>query len=173
MRTNTMTNNVAMLTAVENRLNHDENGNLVLFPVTFEESKEIFSEVDAVNREIFRLVSRRDELSRKGDAVMMQEYKKKEYYRLAHEFLKEMYIDDDLEIHSIFDNVKDRLRYKNSKVIKDHKGRLFPTIKDACEYNHVKPERFYARRRAGLSLEECFSSTPLKRGKKARKDVMK
>lgn len=173
MRTNTMTNNVAMLTAVENRLNHDNNGNLVLFPVTFEESKEIFSEVDAVNREIFRLVSRRDELSRKGDAIMMQEYKKKEYYRLAHEFLKEMYIDDDLEIHSIFDNVKDRLRYKNSKVTKDHKGRLFPTVKDACEYNHVKPEVYYQRKRAGHTLEECFSPVPLKKGKKTRKDVMK
>lgn len=173
MRTNTMTNNVAMLTAVENRLNHDENGNLVLFPVTFEESKEIFSEVDAFNREIFRLVKQRDELSRKGDAIMMQEYKKKEYYRLAHESLKQTYIDDELEVHSVFDTVKDRLQYKNSKVMEDHKGRLFPTIKDACEYNHVKPERFYARKRAGLSLEECFSSTPLKRGKKTRKDVMK
>lgn len=168
MKTAVKRTNVDILHEIENRMNHDKYGNLVLFPVKFNESKMIFTEVDAIDNEIARLKSRRAELSKRGDMIMEKEYMEKEYYRLAHEFLSEVYMDDDLELQSIYNNIHHRLKYKNSKPISDHEGRFFPTIKAACEYHEVPYACFMNRRRKGFSLEECFMKgrVPYTKGRK-------
>jgi hypothetical protein len=155
--------NIETLNAVEFRMNHDENGNLVRFPVHFDESRELFSRVDDFNDKIIQLKAQRDECARLADEQLAKEYAEKERYRIIHQFLSDIYTTDDFELKVIGKEVLHKLKYTNSKAICDHEGRWFRTVKEACKYHGVTPNVYYYRKRHGCTLKECFSQGRLKR----------
>lgn len=155
----TMTN-LAMINEVEERINKADN--LVMFPVQFTESKKKFSELDdayALRDELNAKIAR---LEVEANDTMMEEYMENEGYRLAHEFLSTIYKDiDRMETMQIGDAVIKSLKYGNSKAIRDPEGRWFRTITDACRYHGIDLGTFYARKKAGRTLAECFASERL------------
>lgn len=154
----TMTN-LAMINEVEERINREDN--LVMFPVQFTKSKQMFEELDAIIIQLDELKAKAEKLEAEANDTMFKEYMKNESYRLAHEFLSAEYKNAQ-----IVDGVVENLKYGNSKAMRDHEGRCFKTIKDACEYHGVSVNTFYYRRRNGYPLAECFSPEEKKRGRK-------
>ena len=150
----TMTN-LAMINEVEERINREDN--LVMFPVNFTKSKEMFKELDAIIIQLDELKARAEKLQAEANDTMMEEYMENESYRIAHEFLSTIYEDTNrMKSMQIGDGLIKSLEYGNSKAIQDHEGRWFRTIKDCCKYHGVKLATFYNRRRHGLSLEQCL-----------------
>ena len=158
---NTATN-IETLNAVEFRMNHDENGNLVQFPIHFDESRNLFAQVDDFDNKIILLKKQRDIYARLADEQMAKEYAKKERYRIIHQFLSDIYTTDDFELKVIGKEIMHKLKYTNSKVLQDHEGRWFKTVKDACEYHEILPATYYYRKKHGCTLKECFSKDRLK-----------
>lgn len=155
----TMTN-TAMINEVEERINREDN--LVKFPVKFTKSKQMFEELDAIIIQLDELKAKAEKLQAEANDTMMEEYMENEGYRLAHEFLSTIYKDiDRMETMQIGDAVIKSLKYGNSKAIRDPEGRWFRTITDACRYHGIDLGTFYARKKAGRTLAECFASERL------------
>ena len=162
--------NVEMLKTVEERMNVDNQGNPVLFPVSFEMCERLYAEMDEVDAQIMELYKIKATLSRKADDEMEKEYLKNEDLRMKHEFLSQWYHNIAKgEAEYIGDGVVQTLHYCNSKAIKDDKGRWFATIREAAEYHKMPYQRLVDRLRAGYGAEECFSQKTLPRGRSVGK----
>ena len=158
--------NLAMINDVEERINAE---NIIEFPVRFTKSKQMFKQLDAIIIQMEDLKAKAEKLQSEANDIMMEEYMENESYRIAHEFLSAVYNDvDRMKTMDIGDALIKNLRYGNSKAIKDHEGRWFKTIKDACRYHGVSRATFEYRKRTGCSLKECFMPERKKRAKKVQ-----
>ena len=157
--------NAAMLNEVETRMNNGNN--IIMFPVKFTKSRQMFNEVDEYDAKIEELMKEIELKLVEANDTMFKEYMENEQYRLSHEFLSAAYKNKQ-----IGDGVLENLDYGNSRAIQDHEGRWFRTIKDACKYHGVKYATFINRKKRGLSLEKCFSTETFKRGRKKVGDAM-
>lgn len=150
----TMVNELTNLTT---RLN---NGN-ELFPMSFEGSKAIYSQIDKISEDIDKLLREKANLISKANETLENEYIETEKYRLTHEFLSAYYTDERIQrMKNIGEDVQN-LGYTNSKAIQDHEGRWFATITDACEYHGVSYQTFMTRKNRGWNLKDCFSKKRL------------
>lgn len=145
--------NVAMLREVEERMN----GELILFPVHFTKSKELFGEADKLQLAIDILTKEKVRVEAEANARLEEEYMRDEEYRQAHIFLSAKYGNGD-----VGNGIHNHLEYRNAKPLLDHEGRWFRTVKDACEYHGVLLNTFYLRRKQGRTLAECLSAGRLK-----------
>jgi len=157
--------NAAMLNEVETRMNNGNN--IIMFPVKFTKSRQMFNEVDEYDAKIAELMKERELKLVEANDTMFKEYMENEQYRISHDFLSAAYKNKQ-----IGDGVLEDLNYGNSRAIQDHEGRWFRTIKDACKYHGVKYSTFINRRRKGFPLDKCFSTETFKRGRKKVGDAM-